>query len=60
MVKNEQCTILWYVMILTDHLSEHRRPDLVKKKKNRKKAGRCVVVDFPIPYAIRVNIKKIE
>lgn len=47
-------------MILTDHLSEHRRPDLVKKKKNRKKAGRCEVVDFPIPYAMRVNIKKIE
>ena len=49
-------------MILTDHLSEHRRPDLVKKKKkkNRKKAGRCEVVDFPIPYAKRVNIKKIE
>ena len=31
-----------------------------EEKKNRKKAGRCEVVDFPIPYAMRVNIKKIE
>ena len=56
-VENENCKILWDFNIQTDHVIEARRPDMIVVDKVKKT---CTIIDFAIPYNIRVNNKLSE
>ena len=47
-LENETRKILWDFDIQTDHSIQARRPDLVDKKKRKKKKRTCRLVNFNI------------
>ena len=50
---------LWDFDIHTDHLISARRPDLISKKKEKKKKI-CKIVNFAVPDVHRINQKECE
>ena len=55
--ENEDVKILWDFNIQTDHLIEHRRPDIVVVNK---KDSTCDIIDVAVPGDKRVNLTEIE
>ena len=56
-MENEDVKILLGFNIQTDHLIEHRRPDIVVVNK---KDSPCDIIDVAFPGGKRVNLKEIE
>ena len=56
-MENEDVKILWHFNIQTDHLIEHRRPDIVVLNK---KDSTCDIIDVAVPGDKRVNLAEIE
>ena len=56
-VENDRVKILWDFNIQTDHVIQHRRPDIVVLYKNGKK---CHLVDITVPGDKRTELKEHE
>ena len=56
-VENDRVKILWDFNIQTDHVFQHRRPDIVVLYKNGKK---CHLVDITVPEDKRIELKEQE
>ena len=56
-VENDQVKILWDFNIQTDHVIQHRRPDVVLLDKTKKM---CHLIDIAVPGDIRVASKEME
>ena len=56
-LEDENSKILWDFNIQTDHVIEHKRPDIVVMDKKSKKAW---IIDIAIPGDTRVNSKEEE
>ncbi len=56
-LENDECKILWDFNIQTDHVIEHRRPDIVVVEK---KEGRAIIIDIAVPGDSRTNMKEEE
>ena len=56
-LENEEVKILWDINIQTDHVIEHRRPDIVVLEKKEKKA---VLIDIAVPGDGRIERKEEE
>ena len=54
-LENEDYKILWDLSILTDHVIESRRPDLVVVDKKEKS---CKIIDFAVPRDSRIEEKE--
>ena len=57
-LENETYKLLWDFYIQTDHLISARRPDLIKKRKKKKRT--CKIVDFAVPADHRIKLKESE
>ena len=56
-VENDQVKILWDFNIQTDHVIQHRRPDVVLLDKTKKM---CHLIDIAVPGDVRVASKEME
>ena len=56
-MENEDGKILWDFNIQTDHLIEHRRPDIVVVNK---KDSTCNIIDVAVPGDKRVNYSELH
>ena len=56
-MENDRVKILWDFNIQTDHVIQHRRPDIVIVYKNER---RCHIVDVAVPGDKRVELKEQE
>ena len=56
-VENDQVKILWDFNIQTDHVIQHRRPDVVLLDKTKKM---CHLIDIAVPGDTRVASKEME
>ena len=54
-LENEDYKILWKFSMVTDHVIEVRRPDLVVVDKKRRT---CKIIDFTFPGDSRIEEKK--
>ena len=55
--ENEDVKILWDFNIYTDHVIQHRRPDIVMFDKKERK---CMIIDIACPGDSRVELKEKE
>ena len=56
-VENEKVKILWDFIIQTDHIIQHRRPDIVVPYKTKR---RCHLIDIDVPIDKRMELKEQE
>ena len=56
-VENEKVKILWDFIIQTDHVIQHRRPDIVVPYKTER---RCHLIDIDVPIDKRMELKEQE
>ena len=56
-VENDRVKILWDFNIQTDHVIQHRRPDIVVLYKNERK---CHLIDIAVPGDKRIELKEQE
>ena len=56
-IENVSCKILWDFTLQTDHIITARRPDMIFINKKHHK---CQIIDFAIPYEIRIDDKEVE
>ena len=56
-MENKRVKILWDFKIQTDHVIQHRQPDIVVVHKKEQK---CQLIDIAIPKGSRVELKEHE
>ena len=61
-IDKKNVTILWDANIQTDHVIEHRRPDIVHvvADKDNTRNNRALLIDIVVPGDTRVDEKKHE
>ena len=56
-IENDRVKILWYFKIQTDHVIQHRNPEIVVLYKNERK---CHLIDVVVPGDKRIELKEQE
>ena len=55
--ENDECTILWDMLIHTDREIKANRPDIIVKGKEQKQ---CYLIDMTVPSKRNVSAKEVE